>query len=272
MVEYRGRPAAQVACVDITDRKRAEEDARVHQQELAHVLRRSTMGEMAAVFAHEVNQPLSAIISYAKGCVHRLRAGSWSPEALLPALDEIVSQAVRAGEIIRRMRHFVGKGELQRQSLDLNDLVNEVLHFVTAEAREHDVRLHVELAADLPSLEGDGVQIEQVILNLLRNALEAIYEDPGPQPLLTVCTRRVGGNVEVAVCDSGAGLRPDIAADVFEPFVTSKSAGLGMGLSICRSIIDAHGGRVWSTANPDRGMTFYFTLPLRRDSLTTAAR
>jgi PAS domain S-box-containing protein len=265
VVEYRGHTATQMACLDITDRKRAEEEARLHQQELAHVLRRSTMGEMAAMFAHEVNQPLSAIISYAKGCAHRLRAGSLSPEALLPALDEIVSQAVRAGEIIRRLRRFVGKGELQRQPLNLNDLVNEVLHFVTAEAREHDVRLHVELAAGLPSLEGDGVQIEQVILNLLRNALEAIYEDPGEQPLLTVRTQRVDADVEVAVRDSGAGLRPDIAADVFEPFVTSKSAGLGMGLSICRSIIDAHGGRVWSTANPDRGMTFHFTLPLRGD-------
>jgi PAS domain S-box-containing protein len=268
LVEYRGRTATQVACLDITDRKRAEDEARLHQQELAHVLRRSTMGEMAAMFAHEVNQPLSAIISYAKGCVHRLRAGNRSPEALLTALDEIVSQAVRAGEIIRRLRRFVGKGELQRQPLNLNDLVNEVLHFVTAEAREHDVRLHVDLATDLPQPEGDGVQIEQVILNLLRNALEAIYEDPSERRLLAVRTRRVGGDVEVSVRDNGAGLRPDLAADVFEPFVTSKAAGLGMGLSICRSIVEAHGGRVWSSANPDRGMTFHFTLPLRGDAFS----
>ena len=124
-IEYRGRPAIQVAHVDITDRKRAEEDAHLHQQELAHVLRRRTMGEMAAVFAHEVNQPLSAIMSYAKGCAHRLRSGSGSPDLLLAALDEIAAQAVRAGEIIRRLRGFVRKGELQRQHLQLNELVGE---------------------------------------------------------------------------------------------------------------------------------------------------
>ena len=261
-VEYRGRPATQLACVDITDRKRAEDDARLHQQELAHVLRRSTMGEMAAMFAHEVNQPLSAIISYATGCVNRLRGGTRTTEPLLDALDEIVAQAVRAGEIIRRLRRFVGKGEVQRQPLNLNDLVTEVIHFVAPEARERGVDVQVDLADGLPPLEGDAVQIEQVILNLLRNALESMYEDPGERPILAVSTRRLDGEVEVAVRDSGAGLRPDVAADVFEPFVTSKIAGLGMGLSICRSIIGAHGGRVWNTPNPDRGVTFRFTLPL----------
>lgn len=261
-LEYRGRPAFQVAYVDITKRKRAEEEARLHQEELAHVLRRSTMGEMAAMFAHEVNQPLSAIISYAKGCARRLEARSTSPETLLAALDEIVAQAVRAGEIIRRLRRFVGKGEVQRQRLNVNDLVDEVMHFVTAEASEHEVRVQVDLAADLPPIDADGVQIEQVILNLLRNALEAIYEARGEHPLLAVRTQRLGDEVAVAVRDSGVGLRPDVDDDVFEPFVTTKSTGLGMGLSICRSIVGAHGGRVWCESNPDRGMTFHFTLPV----------
>ena len=260
-VEYRGRPATQVAYIDITERKRAQEDARIHQQELAHVLRRRTMGEMAAVFAHEVNQPLGAIMSYAKGCAHRIRTGSGSPEPLLAALDEIASQAMRAGEIIRRLRRFVRKGDLQRQRLHLNDLVEEVIQFITPEARERDVRLTVALATELPPLELDAVQIEQVILNLLRNALEAIYEDPGDHPMLVISTTRGDGSVEVAVRDSGAGLRPDVAADIFEPFVTSKPDGLGMGLSICRSIVDAHGGRIWTTPNPDRGVTFHFSLP-----------
>lgn len=262
VVEYRGRQALQVAYVDITERQRAQEDARLHQQELAHVLRRGTMGEMAAVIAHEINQPLSAIMSYAKGCAHRIRTGSGSPEPLLAALDEIASQAVRAGEIIRRLRRFVRKGELQRQRLHLNDLVDEAIQFVAPEARERNVRLQIELAAQLPPLELDAVQIQQVILNLMRNALEAIYEDPGEQPLLIVATQRIGDTVEVAVSDSGAGLRPDVAADIFEPFVTSKPNGLGMGLSICRSIVDAHGGRVWTTPNSDRGVTFHFSLPL----------
>src|SRR4030095_1403256 len=154
------------------------------------------MGEMAAMFAHEVNQPLSAIISYATGCVNRLRGGTHSTEPLLDALDEIVAQAVRAGEIIRRLRRFVGKGEVQRQQLNLNDLVTEVMHFVTPETREREVRVQVDLADGLPALEGDAVQIEQVILNLLRNALESMYEDPGERPLLAVSTRRLDGEVE----------------------------------------------------------------------------
>jgi PAS domain S-box-containing protein len=261
-IEYRGRPAWQVAYLDTSDRHRAEEAARQHQQELAHVLRRRTMGEMAAVFAHEVNQPLGSIMNYAKGCALRLRNGNSAPEPLLAALDQIAAQAERAAEVIRRLRGFVRKGELQRQRQQLNDLVDEVIHFIAAEAQEHGVRLQVDLAPDLPPLEVDAVQIEQVILNLLRNALEAIYEDPGDRPVLSVRTRRAGDEVEVAVRDSGAGLHAGVAADLFEPFVTSKTEGLGMGLSICRSIVDAHGGRVWSVANPDRGMTFHFTLPL----------
>lgn len=261
-VDFRGRSALQVAHVDVTERKRAQEDARLHQQELAHVLRRRTMGEMAAVFAHEVNQPLSAIMSYAKGCAHRLRTGGGPPEPLLAALDEIGTQAMRAAEIIKRLRRFVRKGELQRQRLQLNDLVDEVVRFIASEARQRSVRLQVELAPDLPTLEVDAVQIEQVILNLMRNALEAMYESPGEQLSLTVRTRRANGAIEVSVSDRGAGLRPDVAADIFEPFVTSKPDGLGMGLSICRTIIDAHGGQVWTTANPDRGVTFHFSLPL----------
>jgi PAS domain S-box-containing protein len=263
-MEYRGRSATQLVFLDITDRKRAEEEARTHQQELAHVLRRRTMGEMAAVFAHEVNQPLTAILNYAKGCTHRLRSGSGHADALLAALDEIAAQALRAGEIIRRLRSFIQKSELVRQRRQLNDIVHEALQFVANEARERQVDLHVVLASDLPIVEIDPVQIEQVILNLLRNALEAIYEAPGARPFLSVRTQLAGDRIEFAVSDTGGGLAPQIADDVFEPFVTSKPEGLGMGLSICRSIVDAHGGRVWGTPNPERGMTFRFTLPVPR--------
>jgi len=249
---------------DLTERRRAEEDARMRQQELAHVLRRRTMGEMAAVLAHEVNQPLTAIMNYANGCADRLRTGAASSDRLLAALDEIAGQAARAGDIIRRLRRFISKGAPRRQRLQLNELVEDVLRFVSDEARAHGVRVHVDLHADLAPLEVDGVQIEQVVLNLLRNALEAIYESPGKEPVLAVCTRCADGELEVTVSDTGAGLRVENAAEIFEPFVTSKPHGLGMGLSICRSIIAAHGGRLWGAPNADRGMTFHFTLPLRR--------
>ena len=146
--------------------------------------------------------------------------------------------------------------------LQLNSLVDEVIKFVAPEAQVRGVNLLVDLARDLPPLEVDALQIEQVILNLLRNALEAIYESPGERPLLAIRTGAVDEGIELAVRDSGAGLHPAIAAEIFEPFVTSKQDGLGMGLSICRSIVDAHGGRLWHTRNPDRGMTFRFVLPL----------
>ncbi|MGH7789735.1 MAG: PAS domain-containing sensor histidine kinase [Candidatus Binatia bacterium] len=269
-IEYRGRPAVQVAYVDISDRKRAEDEARRHQQELAHVLRRRTMGEMAAVLAHEVNQPLTAIVSYAKGCAHRLRARPDDVEPLLSAMEEIAAQAVRAGEIIRRLRGFVRKSELQRQPVQLNALVREVLRFVDAEARERNIRVPVELQADLPLVEVDTVQIEQVVLNLLRNALEAIDDPPGERPELTIRTRCTGQEVEVAVSDTGAGLPAALAAEIFEPFITSKPEGLGMGLSICRTIVEAHGGRIWNSANPAGGTTFCFTLPLPPEPAATS--
>ena len=261
-IEYRGRPAQQVAYLDVTERKRAEDEARRHQQDLAHVLRRRTMGEMAAVFAHEVNQPLTAIVSYAKGCAHRLRTESGPHEQLLGALDEIAAQAVRAGEIIRRLRRFVGRGEAQRQPRQLNELVDEAVRFVLGEARENGVRVQLELTPQLPPLDLDAVQIEQTVLNLVRNALDAMRESPGTPAELTVRTRRAGGEVEVVVVDSGPGLAAEIAGTIFEPFVTSKREGLGMGLSICRSIVDAHGGRIWAAPNAERGMTFAFALPI----------
>jgi PAS domain S-box-containing protein len=262
LTDYGGRPAVQVAYIDISDRKVAEESARRHQHELAHVLRRRTLGEMAAVFAHEVNQPLTAIANYATGCARRLRSDMMAPDQMLGVLDEIAGQAVRAGEIIRRLRGFVRRVQPQRQETQLNELIDEVVHFVTAEARDHGVRLRVDHASGLPPVPLDVVLIEQVALNLMRNALDAMYESASEQPQLAIRTRQLDGQVEVAISDTGPGLLPEVAADIFEPFVTSKPDGLGMGLSICRSIIDAHGGRVWATPNPEGGMTFAFTLPL----------
>jgi two-component system sensor kinase FixL len=247
---------------DVTDQKRAEEQARQHQIELAHVLRRRTMGEMAAVFAHEVNQPLTAILNYATGSARRVRSGTARGE-LLAALDEIAAQALRAGEIIRRLRGFVRKSELHRQLHQLNDIAHEAIQFVAGEAADHGVQLGVQFSRELPPVDVDAVQIEQVILNLLRNALDATYECATTPRCVTVATARTDTVVELAVSDTGDGIAAEVATDLFEPFVSTKRDGLGMGLSICRSIVAAHGGELLHAPNPDRGVTFRFTLPLR---------
>lgn len=268
--QYRGRPAFQVTYVDITERKRAEDEARRHQHALALVLRRRTLGEMAAIFAHEVNQPLTAILNYANGCTRRLARGELTDRSLQGALEEIAAQALRAGEVIRRLRSFVRKSDLQREPRQLNDVAAEAIAFVGPDAADHGVQLRIDLLPHLPAIEIDAVQIEQVILNLLRNALDAIYEHGGPSPTLGVSTRLVDAGVELAVTDSGAGIPDALTAEIFEPFVTSKPDGLGMGLTICRSIIEAHGGRIWVTPNADGGATFRFILPVMSDAAAAA--
>ena len=245
---------------DITDRKQAEAELRQRQAELAHVLRLSTMGEMAASLAHEINQPLGAIANWAQGSVRRMRAGTIDLDRLLPVVQQIGSEALRAGEIIRRLRDLVRKDSGHQAPADVNHLVRESLRMIEPEARARGVALHVELEPTLPSVSCNGVQIEQVLLNLLLNGVEAVEAADTGHRALGVRTALQNGSIEVAVADSGVGL-PDQATDVFTPFYTTKSGGLGMGLSISRSIIEAHGGHLWGVRNPDRGSTFRFTLP-----------
>ncbi|MDX2171137.1 MAG: PAS domain-containing protein [Deltaproteobacteria bacterium] len=247
---------------DITQLRRAEQAAREHQAELAHVLRLSTMGEMASGLAHEINQPLGAIANYAQGCARRLRNGTADVETLLPVIDKIGAEALRAGEVIRRLRDLVRKEEPRQAPADLNLLVRETLRLVEPEARERNVRIQLELAPALPPISCNDIQIEQVLLNLLLNGVEAVEASPNGVRRVTVATAAVPNGVEVAVSDSGAGL-PDPPVDVFKPFFTTKPDGLGMGLSISRSIIEAHGGQLSATRNPERGSTFRFVLPHR---------
>jgi two-component system sensor kinase FixL len=247
---------------DITQLKRAEQAAREHQAELAHVLRLSTMGEMASGLAHEINQPLGAIANYAQGCVRRLRSGAADVETLLPVIEKISAEALRAGEVIRRLRDLVRKEEPRQTPTDLNLLVRESLRLIEPEARERGVRIHLELAATLPPVACNDIQIEQVLLNLLLNGVEAVESGANGVRRVTVATAVVPEGIEVSVRDSGAGL-PDPPIDVFKPFYTTKPAGLGMGLSISRSIIEAHGGHLSASRNPDRGSTFRFVLPQR---------
>lgn len=251
---------------DITERKRGEEEAARHQAELSYLLRLSTMGEMASGIAHELNQPLAAIANYAKGCARRITTGMGDPAHIVPALEEIAVQAMRAGEIIRRLRNFVRKSELRPESVDVNELVREVARFIEAEAREQAVRVQLELAPQLPEVCVDAIQMEQVVLNLVRNGLEAVSGVEGDKRALLLRTSRGDDAVEIAFTDTGVGLSPEIAEKMFDPFFSTKAGGLGMGLSISRSIVEAHGGRLWATPNPPGGTTFRLTLPLHRSN------
>jgi signal transduction histidine kinase len=243
---------------------RAKAALQRHQAELAHVLRVSTMGEMAAQLAHELTQPLGAIVNYAAGCRRRMDATPGQPAELIEAVELIRREALRAGEIIRRLRAFVRKGEPRRAPVNVNALVHEVAELVDGEAREHGVAVDLALQPDLPEVEGDDVEIEQVLINLTRNALEAMHDHPSDTSTLAVETRICDpGTVEVIVRDTGPGLPHGGASVIFEPFHTTKPRGLGMGLAISRTIVEAHGGTLTGASNPKRGATFRFTLPAK---------
>jgi PAS domain S-box-containing protein len=246
---------------DVTERKRAEEAARQRQAELAQVLRAHTMGEIAAGLAHEINQPLAAIVNYARGCVRRLERHPAAAE-IRGALDQITEEGLRAGRIVHGLRQFLRKEPAHHAWEDLNALVSESVRLVEADARQQGVAITTTLAGEIPSVRVDRVQIEQVIVNLIRNGLEAMTGRNETRCEIAVSTAMADGDaVTVAVSDRGGGLPDDMSERIFEPFFTTKPNGLGMGLSISRSIISAHGGRIWTAPNPHGGLTVSFFLP-----------
>jgi PAS domain S-box-containing protein len=247
---------------DVTERKRAEEAARQHQAEMTHVLRLSTMGEMASGLAHEINQPLAAIVNYAQGCSRRLRANARDVSAVLPVIDDIAAEALRAGEIIRRLRSMVRKETPRQDWIDLAEVAAESLRLVQPDTVQLGIAVHVAAAPDLPPVLGDRIQIEQVVLNLLRNAIDAMTDGTERRELHIGIARVRGDAVELAVRDSGHGMPAPIAERVFDPFFSTKRGGLGMGLSISRSIVEAHRGRLTVTRNDDAGVTFRVWLPV----------
>ncbi|WP_455202593.1 PAS domain S-box protein [Kaarinaea lacus] len=249
---------------DIAQRKRAEEQARLHQAELAHMARLNIMGEMATGIAHELNQPLTAIANYAAVGSEIVGAGNENSDKLLKALDSVQVQAERASEIIRRLRQFVKKQSPQRINVSINTLVKDVVSFMEVETRKQNIQTQLNLAAELPLVFADAIQIEQVLLNIIRNSLDAMRIAGIEEPKLTISTYVNGdGNVHVDVSDTGPGIDEVTLGNIFEPFVTTKGAkGMGMGLSISRSIIEAHGGKLWAESKVGRGTTFYFTLPV----------
>ncbi len=252
---------------DITAERQAERQAREHQQELIHVSRLSTMGEMATGLAHELNQPLSAIANFANGSVRRLQASGRESEDILYALGQITAQADRAGEIIKRLRALVGKQTPVRRVADLNAVVREVCSFVEFEARKAGVVIEQEFNVNTLPVRIDVVQIEQVLLNLIRNALEALWEIPEDGRSLVIQTHcKAGEWAVVRVLDSGPGIRDEEMGRLFEPFFTTKQGGMGMGLIISRTIIEDHGGSISAEQRAGGGTCFSIMLPSNRNS------
>jgi PAS domain S-box-containing protein len=247
---------------DIDDRKRAEEALHQAQAELAHVTRVVTMGELASSIAHEVNQPLAGLVTNGQACLRWLARDPPDLAEARACLQRVVRDGTRAGEVIARMRAFARKAAPQPARLALNDVIAEVLALADDELRRHGVALHTDLAAGLLLVWGDRVQLQQVLLNLLLNGVEAMRGVTDRPRALLVRSRKDGAEgVLVAVQDAGPGIAPQDLERVFEPFYTTKPTGLGLGLAISRSIIEAHGGRLWATPNAGPGVTMQFTLP-----------
>jgi two-component system, cell cycle sensor histidine kinase and response regulator CckA len=243
------------------ERKRAEEQLRTTQTELAHVARVTTMGELAASIAHEVNQPLGAIVGNADICLSWLDAGNADLAQLREAIEDISSDGHRASQVISRIRSLVKKQAPEKVTLDLSEVAQEVLDLVGHEAQRKQVTLTTQLGNELPRVEADRVQLQQVLLNLVMNGIEAMNNLDGRKPILTLTTDRFGEGVITTVSDCGSGFEPTTAEQLFKPFHTTKTGGMGMGLAISRSIIESHGGKLWAEANHDFGASFKFTLP-----------
>ena len=243
------------------ERKRAEEALLRAQSELAHVTRVATLGEMTASIAHEINQPLSAIVNNANACLRWLTADNI--EEVRQSAERIRGDARRASEIINRIRSFAKKASPQKDWMDINHTICDVIALARSEVERNRVALETELSdAVQPLIFADRIQLQQVILNLIINAVEAMSEmSGGPRQLLIRTDTDESRGIVVAVHDSGPGLKPEDLHRLFTPFYTTKPQGMGMGLAICRAIIEAHGGRLWATANLDTGATFQFTLP-----------
>ncbi len=264
-----GTAAARLAGI-ILERARGEDRARRQFAELAHVSRMATTGEMASGLAHELNQPLCAIVNYTEACLEMLGDNPAHAE-LRRAMVEVAKQSERAGEVIRRLRGFVRRGEPQRVAVDVNAAAREVLSMISADLRHQEIKVKLQLGKRLPAVLADTIQIQQVLVNLVRNAIEAMTETERGRRVLRIKTRRRGAFIEVAVQDSGRGIDGVACERVFESFFTTKKHGLGMGLSISRSIIEMHDGRIWVTPNPKGGVTFQFVLPLARRTRDASA-
>ena len=248
---------------DISEKKKAEEEVLRHQKEVAHLARMNTMGEMASGIAHEINQPLTAIATNSFACIQILENGSMSNDKLIDTLETIALQAEHSGQIIKQLRQFVRKEQPERSITNLNQLIEQVLVFLRPETLKARVSLNKSLDPRISEVMVQPTQIEQVVLNLLKNSIDALYAVPEERRVLHISTTKIGGNaVIVSVKDSGPGIDDKIKDDLFTPFVTSKDKGLGLGLSISKGIIEAHKGNLYLDSHVKTGTIMRFTLPI----------
>jgi PAS domain S-box-containing protein len=248
------------AAVDITQRKQLEARSRQHLQELAHLNRVSTVGELTTSLAHELNQPLGAILRNAETAEVLLRAERLDLDELRAIVDDIRKDDIRAGQVIERLRRLLRRRPVELQVVGLVPLANEVASLVRFDAIARRVRLETDLPTDLPAVLGDRVHLQQVLLNLVMNAMDAARDGPGSDRRVCIRARAGGATVEVTVRDSGPGIAAGTLDRLFEPFFTTKPEGMGMGLAIARTLVEAHNGRIWAENNPSGGATFHFTL------------
>jgi two-component system, LuxR family, sensor kinase FixL len=243
---------------DLTERQTREKRLQELQDELVHVARLSEMGQMASALAHELNQPLAAISNYLQACQTFITR----PDAL-PRVQDVLqkasAQTARAGQIIRRLRQFIEKGETERAPESLAKTVEEAAALAFVGAKEAGIKANFELAPELPPVLIDKIQIQQVIVNLVRNSIEAMARSQTRELLVRTSTEK--GSALIVISDTGAGLPDEVASQLFQPFVTTKEKGMGLGLSISKSIVEAHSGRIWAAARPEGGVTFSFTIP-----------
>jgi two-component system, LuxR family, sensor kinase FixL len=260
-----GQPARmRGVAVDITKRKQAEEQAARHRNEMAHLSRVFTLGELSGSLAHELSLPLTAILSNAQAAQRVLAHGGADLAEVQEILNEIVSEDKRAGEVIRRLRLWLKKGEVRQHSLRINEVVEDVLKLIHSDLVNQHVTVDIELARTLPTVTGDPIQLQQVLLNLVVNACDAMADCNTPERRLLIRTGIENGNsaVIVSVIDRGGSIPEEKMEQIFESFFTTKEEGMGLGLSVCRTIIAAHRGKLWATNNADRGATFHFSLPI----------
>jgi len=256
-----GRIARLQIATDITERRRTQELHLQQQEKLALTARLVAVGEMATTLAHELNQPLAAIANYNMGCARRLRSGAWNMDELLEAMEKGAAQAERASSVIQRLREFVARRHPKLVPCDINEVVRGLMPTIEAEAAKHSVRVSLVLSERIPYARADQTLMEQVILNLVRNAFDAMDDTPTDARELCIRSREGASDViEVDVEDQGRGIAPELEANLFSPFFSTKAHGMGLGLHISRSIVEAHGGHLWTERNGERGMIFHFSL------------